>query len=181
MNKQGQNIAAIGREIDRHLGGLKNFAFGMYGGKHCKKPQRIHIHLENKYNVKSVRMDNTRCTCGGHTFSTLMDGVKVVCRHCGKVYLKQDFESLPKDPLTRAEKEDRHIFALLLAGGDLREDRERDVLVLKDRLGLPEGDLPLSYADHFANTYREACVVRSMLAATKEERVEMVRAQALSV
>ena len=126
-------------------------------------------------------MGNARCQCGGHTFSDLMGGAKVVCRHCGKVYLKSEFDALLTRELTPVEREDRHIFSLLLAGGDLREGKERDLLILKDRSGIPEGDLPLAYGEHFARTYRDAQVVRTTLAAKREERLALAQAQALSL
>lgn len=181
MSKHGQYSFAIGKEMDRKLAAIKSIALGMYGGKNCKKLQRIHVSVTDPYNVKRVRMGNARCQCGGHTFSDLMGGAKVVCRHCGKVYLKSEFEALPTRELTPVEREDRHIFSLLLAGGDLREDKERDLLILKDRSGIPEGDLPLAYGEHFARTYRDAQVVRTTLAAKREERLALAQAQALSL
>ena len=150
MSKHGQYSFAIGKEMDRKLAAIKSIALGMYGGKNCKKLQRVHVAVTDPYNVRRVRMGNARCQCGGHTFSDLMGGAKVVCRHCGKVYLKSEFDALPTRELTPVEREDRHIFSLLLAGGDLREDKERDLLILKDRSGIPEGDLPLAYGEHFA-------------------------------
>ena len=59
----------------------------------------------------------------------------------------------------RAEVEDRRIFAMLLAGGDLREHAEKNVLVLKNYAGIPEGELPLAYAEHIAEVYKCASVV----------------------
>lgn len=180
MGKHGLYSFAIGKEMDRKLAAIKSVAAGMYSGKSCKKPQRIHVTVTDPYNVKHTRMGNTRCSCGGYTFSTLMGGAKVVCRHCGKVYLKSEFDALPKKALTRAEIENRRIFTMLLAGGDLREAKEQDVLVLKDHMGFSQGDLPLAYADYFAKTYRDAMVVSTQLAAKKEERLALAQSQALA-
>lgn len=72
---------------------------------------------------------------------------------------EKEFQSLECKSLTPSEREDRRIFAILLSGGDLREHRERDVLVLKDHMGLPAGELPLEYARHFEETYRDATVI----------------------
>ena len=77
MSKHGQYSFAIGKEMDRKLAAIKSIALGMYGGKNCKKLQRIHVSVTDPYNVKRVRMGNARCQCGGHTFSDLMGGAKV--------------------------------------------------------------------------------------------------------
>ena len=111
MSKHGQYSFAIGKEMDRKLTAIKNIALGMYGGKNCRKLQRVHVTVTDPYNVKHVRMGSARCQCGGHTFSDLMGGAKVACRHCGKVYLKSEFDALPTKELTPAEREDRHIFS----------------------------------------------------------------------
>ena len=181
MSKRGQYSFVIGKEIDRSINFAKNIAMGMYSGKYCKKPQRIHLVIHDLYNAPHVRMGNTRCTCGGYTFSTLTGCNKVVCRHCGKVFTQRAFDELPHQELTRVEKENRHIFSMLIAGGDLREDKERDVLILKDRLGIPEGDLPLSYAEYFANTFHDAQVIKTTLAANKADRIALAQAQLLSI
>lgn len=181
MGKHGQYSFVIGKEIDRGLNRVKEIAMGVYSGKGCKKPQRIHIAIHDLYRAPDVHMGDSRCSCGGYTFSPMMGSDKVVCRHCGKVYTTKEFKNLPHKELNRAEKENRHIFAILLAGGDLREDREEDVLILKNHIGIPEGDLPLSYATYFAKIYRDAQLVRTTLATKKEERIELLKAQALSL
>ena len=111
MSKHGQYSFAIGKEMDKKLAAIKSIALGMYGGKNCKKLQRVHVAVTDPYNVKRVRMGNARCQCGGHTFSDLMGGTKVVCRHCGKVYLKSEFDALPTRELTPVERELYKVFA----------------------------------------------------------------------
>ena len=61
MSKHGQYSFAIGKEMDRKLAAIKSIALGMYGGKNCKKLQRIHVAVTDPYNVKRVRMGNARC------------------------------------------------------------------------------------------------------------------------
>lgn len=181
MSKHGQYSFIIGKEIDRGINRAKEIAMGVYSGKGCKKPQRIHLVIHDLYRAPNVHMGDARCSCGGYTFSVMTGSDKVICRHCGKVYMAKEFKTIAHQELTRAEKENRHIFAMLLAGGDLREDKEQNVLVLKNHLGIPEGDLPLSYATYFAKIYRDAQVVRTTLATKKEERMELLKAQAMSV
>lgn len=135
------------------LGGLS------YGNKISKKEQKIHIVLRNPLNTNAVLPVCRRCECGGHTFSAIWDGAKFVCHHCGKQYFAKEFESLPEEGLMRHEVEDRRIYAMLLAGGDLREHAEKSVLVLKNYAGIPEGELPIAYASHLAEVYKNATVV----------------------
>ena len=156
MNKCGINSYLASMEAQAATNNVKG---GIYGGAGTEKPQRIHIHIADPLNETSIRMGTKRCACGGWTFSTTWGGEKVVCRHCGKVYVRKEFDTLPSQSLTPSEREDRRIFGMLLAGGDLREDPVKDVLVLKDRMGLPAGELPMEYAKHLEDTYRDARVV----------------------
>ncbi len=156
MSKHG--IHSYGADLEARAI-QENVKGGIYGGAMTDKPQRIHVHIADPLGEKSVRMGMKRCTCGGWTFSTTWGGEKVACRHCGKIYPVKDFKELPEQKLTPAEREDRRIFSMLLAGGDLREDPKRDVLVLKDNMGLPAGELPLEYAQHLEDAYRDAHVV----------------------
>lgn len=130
-----------------------------YGDKTSKKPQMIHIVIRDPMDTRGVLPVAKRCECGGHTFSSIWAGDKFVCHHCGKQYFAKEFERLTEEGLQRHEVEDRRIFAMLLAGGDLREHTEKSVLVLKNYAGIPEGELPLAYAEHLAEVYKNAHVV----------------------
>lgn len=130
-----------------------------YGNKISKKEKKIHIVIANRLGVSGILPVAKRCECGGHTWSTIWGGDKFVCHHCGKQYFAKDFEQLSEEGLVRAEVEDRRIFAMLLAGGDLREHPEKAVLVLKNYAGIPEGELPIAYAEHLAEVYKHASVV----------------------
>lgn len=130
-----------------------------YGDKTSKKPQMIHIVIRNPMDMRGVLPVTKRCECGGHTFSAIWAGDKFVCHHCGKQYFAKEFERLPEEGLLRHEVEDRRIYAMLLDGGDLREHTEKGVLVLKNYAGIPEGELPLAYAEHLAEVYKYASVV----------------------
>lgn len=130
-----------------------------YGNKTSKKARKIHIVINNRLGVNAVLPVSKRCECGGHTWSAIWGGDKCVCHHCGKQYFAREFEQLPEEGLIRAEVEDRRIFAMLLEGGDLREHAEKNVLVLKNYTGIPEGELPLEYAEHLAEVYQCATVM----------------------
>ena len=130
-----------------------------YGDKISKKPKMIHVVVRDPMDTRAVLPATKRCECGGHTFSAIWAGDKFVCHHCGKQYFAKEFERLPEEGLLRHEVEDRRIYALLLAGGDLREHAEKNVLVLKNYTGIPEGELPLAYAEHLAEVYKHASVV----------------------
>lgn len=133
---------------------------GCYKGAHTKKESKIHVAIRDPFGVDSIRNSgDKRCECGGWTFSTIWGGEKMVCRHCGRQYFRRDFEMLLEKKLTPAEREDRKIFAMLLAGGDLREHHEDPKLILKDRLGVPAGELPIEFARHLADTYLCAAVI----------------------
>lgn len=156
MSKQGVHCYAISLEMQAITEQGKG---GFYSGNHTKKAQRIHVHIVDKLGDKNTRTGMRRCVCGGWTFTTTWGGAKAACRHCGKVYPMREFLDLPERPLTSAEQEDREVFSMLLSGGDLREDPVREVLVLKDRMGLPAGEFPKEYASHLEHTYRDARVI----------------------
>ena len=130
-----------------------------YGNKTSKKEKKIHIVISNRLGVNAVLPVAKRCECGGHTWSAIWGGDKFVCHHCGKQYFAKEFNQLSEEGLLRHEVEDRRIFDMLLAGGDLREHAEKSVLVLKNYAGIPEGELPLAYAEHLAEVYKNASVV----------------------
>ena len=130
-----------------------------YGDKISKKPQKIHVAVQKPTGVCEVLQGNKRCKCGGHTLSTIWSGYMVMCHHCGKQYVRTEITKLSEDELLPNEVEDREIFSVLLAGGDLREHAVKNVLVLKNHAGVPQRELPLAYAQHIADTYKYADVV----------------------
>lgn len=130
-----------------------------YGDKTSKKAQKIHVVVRDPRGSRAIMPVSKRCECGGHTWSAIWGGDAFVCHHCGKQYFPREFDQLPEEGLQRCEVEDRRILAMLLAGGDLREHPEKNVLVLKNYAGIPEGELPLAYAEHIAEIYKCASVV----------------------
>ena len=162
MAKPGQLTAIVAAEI--HEMNKAALSFGTYSKKYCKKNKKIHVAVQDSLHTPTVRMDKTakRCTCGGWTFTTIWAGAKVACRHCGKQYFKSEFDRLHSKELKSFEVEDRRIFAMLLDGGDLREDKERDVLILKDANGIPEGELPLEFAKHLEHVFCDARIIKSV-------------------
>ena len=143
----------------------KAIAFdGYYSGKHTKKQSRVHIIIRDDLNLKTVMQTAKRCECGGWTFSRLSGTDKCVCRHCGKQYFKKEFDQLTEKKLEASEIHDRHIYSVLLSGGDLREHAEENKLVFKDENGVLLGHLPMEYADHLASTYCNAFVLKNIKA-----------------
>ena len=149
---------------------------GYYSGKHTKKTSRKHVVVRDELNAKNIMNSAKRCTasverdgkveqCGGWTFSSLLGSGKCVCRHCGKQYFKDEFHDLPDGKLVASEIHDRHIYSVLLAGGDLREHAEESNLVFKDENGVLLGHLPMEYAEHLAATYKGAYVLKNIKAA----------------
>lgn len=147
--KRDENIASVHRA---------NSAI-TYGDKTSKKPKLIRVVVRDPRGAHAVLPVSKRCECGGHTFSPIWSGDTFVCQHCGKQYFRKEFEQLPEEGLLRHEVEDRRILAMLLAGGTLHEHAEKSVLVLKNYTGIPEGELPLAYAEHIAEIYKCASVV----------------------
>lgn len=158
-----KGINTYGIKVDERLAASCRARGGLcYGNKISKKGQKIHIVLRNPLNTHAVLPTTRRCECGGHTFSAIWGGDKFVCHHCGKQYFAKEFEHLTEKGLERDEVEDRKIFAMLLDGGDLREHAEENVLVLKDRNGIPGGTLPLGYEEHLAKVYKKSVYVVTM-------------------
>lgn len=167
MAKHGQLTSIVAAEIKEFASG--SLSYGKYGKQYCGKRAKVHVAVHDTLHTPAVQETTKRCTCGGWTFTSIWGGDKMVCRHCGHQYFKREFNALEESPLSSAEFHDRRIIGMLLSGGDLREDREKNVLVLKNAIGVREGELPLAYADHLANVYKDVRVVKSVRSDTVKE------------
>lgn len=154
-----ENQGVFTRAVSAHIQSIRHPSGGTFSGHDTGKDQLIHLCVCDTYNSKRVTVGTQRCSCGGWTFSPTWGGAKFLCRHCGKMYFEKEYDRLEKVGLTPSQREDRRIYTMLLAGGDLREDKERDVLILRNNMGILEGELPMEFARHFVKQYSAAKIV----------------------